>query len=60
MVIVIVVIGITYHIKQRRLLNATIEVATAESFGLREDEEYKEKTLFQRIRDSFYPLFNSQ
>lgn len=56
LVIAIAVVGIIYFIRQRRLMNATIEVATAENFGVyddNDDETLLEKTFCRRVKDSF-------
>ncbi|KAJ6218742.1 hypothetical protein RDWZM_004554 [Blomia tropicalis] len=60
LVIIIVLLGIAHHIKQRRLLNATIEVATMENFGLYgTNTSLNEKSFIERIHDSLRDLIRS-
>lgn len=61
LIIVIVVVGITHFIRQRRRMNATIEVATIENFAIYNDVDLGndeqpligEKTFCRRVKDSF-------
>ncbi|KPM08156.1 hypothetical protein QR98_0066700 [Sarcoptes scabiei] len=60
LVTIITLIGIIHCIRQRKKMNATIEVATIENFGIFENEDETlliEKTFFRRIKDSFKEAF---
>lgn len=57
LVIIIILSGIAHHIRQRRRLNATVEVATMESFGLYGQDSLTEKTFFERIHQSLKGIF---
>lgn len=59
LVLAITVFGITHCIRQRRRLNATIEVASTQNFGVYADDEtlLEEKTFTKRVNDSFREFF---
>lgn len=48
--IVIVVVGIAYHLQQRHRYNITLEVA---DFDFQYNDNLIEKTFFERLRESF-------
>lgn len=56
-VIIMILGGVTHHIKQRRKIESTIETATMENFGLYGQTSLTEMGFFERIRSSLKDLY---